>query len=141
MVQTFVYTILQTQSTYRQIIHRKIREHNIDISFEMLHIMRTLAKVGKANQQELANMTYKDKSNLSYLLKNMEKRGYISREEDESDKRNKLVVFTRKGREIYQHIQNLVAEVYQMIEQNTNPKHLEMCVKYMNEFNESISEE
>jgi hypothetical protein len=58
MMQTFVQTILQTQSFYRQIIHRKMREHNIDVTFEMLHILRCLDRVdSKVNQQELANLT------------------------------------------------------------------------------------
>lgn len=74
MLQTFIQTILQTQSYYRQIIHRKIRENNIDVTFEMLHIIRCLDASCKVNQQELANLTYKDKSSLSYLIKNMEKK-------------------------------------------------------------------
>ena len=101
MLQSFVQTILQTQSFYRQIIHRKIREHNIDVTFEMLHILRCLDSAGKVNQQELANLMYKDKSSLSYLIKNMEKRGLIKREEDVNDKRSKLVVLSDKGSELY----------------------------------------
>lgn len=140
MVKDFVQAMLQTQSSYRQAIHRKIREHNIDVTFEMLHLMRCLATEGKINQQELADKMYRDKSSLSYLIKNLEKRGFIRREEDKKDKRNKLVVFTEDGEKLYQLIHRLVNEVYTKIEQEVNISHLNTCIEYMEEFNKSIKE-
>ncbi|GAB6120866.1 MarR family winged helix-turn-helix transcriptional regulator [Dysgonomonas termitidis] len=135
MMQTFVQTILQTQSFYRQIIHRKMREHNIDVTFEMLHILRCLDRVdSKINQQELANLTYKDKSSLSYLIKNMEKRGLVSREEDPSDKRNKLVVLTAKGEKMHAEIREIIEDVYTKLEENVNQGHIQLCIEYMKEF-------
>lgn len=135
MMQTFVQTILQTQSFYRQIIHRKMREHNIDVTFEMLHILRCLDSVdSKVNQQELANLTYKDKSSLSYLIKNMEKRGLVSREEDPSDKRNKLVVLTANGEKMHTEIREIIEDVYTKLEGNVNSRHIQLCIEYMKEF-------
>ncbi len=135
MMQTFVQTILQTQSFYRQIIHRKMREHNIDVTFEMLHILRCLDSVdSKVNQQELANLTYKDKSSLSYLIKNMEKRGLVSREEDPSDKRNKLVVLTANGEKMHTEIREIIEDVYTKLEENVNSRHIQLCIEYMKEF-------
>lgn len=135
MMQTFVQTILQTQSFYRQIIHRKMREHNIDVTFEMLHILRCLDSVdSKVNQQELANLTYKDKSSLSYLIKNMEKRGLVSREEDPSDKRNKLVVLTTNGEKMHTEIREIIEDVYTKLEENVNSRHIQLCIEYMKEF-------
>ncbi len=140
MVKEFIQTILQTQSAYRQIIYRKMREHNIDISFEMLQIMRKLAEVDKTNQQELANKIYKDKSNLSYLIKNMEKRGLITKVEDESDRRNKIVTFTEEGKIVHAQIRKLIDEVYELVETQVNSEHLSSCIEYMNEFNKTIGE-
>jgi len=140
MMQTFVQTILQTQSYYRQIIHRKIREHNINVTFEMLHILRCLDKAGKVNQQELANLTYKDKSSLSYLIKNMEKRGLVKREEDVNDKRSKLVILTNEGKELYVEIKKIVEEVYTDLETKLNLEHIELCIDYMKEFTQTIKE-
>lgn len=140
MLQIFVQTILQTQSYYRQIIHRKIREHNIDVTFEMLHILRCLNSAGKINQQELANLTYKDKSSLSYLIKNMEKRSLIKREEDVNDKRSKLVVLSDKGSELYIEIKKIIEDVYNDLEKNLNLNHIELCIDYMKEFTQTIKE-
>lgn len=140
MVKDLVQAILQTQSSYRQAIHRKIREHNIDVTFEMLHVLRCLATEGEVNQQELAYKTYKDKSSLSYLIKNLEKRGLIKREEDKKDKRNKLVAFTDEGEQLYKQIHQLVEEVYSKIEEKANQEQLGKCIAYLNEFNRTIKE-
>lgn len=140
MLQAFVQTILQTQSYYRQIIHRKIREHNIDVTFEMLHIMRCLDSAEKVNQQELANLTYKDKSSLSYLIKNMEKRGLIKREEDVNDKRSKLVLLSDKGNKLYIEIRKIIEDVYNDLEKKQNLSHIKLCIEYMQEFTQTIKE-
>lgn len=140
MLHSFVQTILQTQSYYRQIIHRKIREHNIDVTFETLHVLRRIYGVGKINQQELANLTYKDKSSLSYLIKNMEKKGLIKREEDPGDKRNKIVLLTEKGDALYLEVKEIIENVYQNLEKDLDRDHVELCIEYMQEFIEIIKE-
>ncbi len=140
MVQKFIQTILQTQSYYRQIIHREIREHNIDVTFEMLHILRCLDGAGNVNQQELANLTFKDKSSLSYLIKNMEKRGLIRREEDVNDKRSKLVLLTQKGNELYKEIKRIIEVVYSQMEECLDLEHIRICIEYMQEFTQTIKE-
>lgn len=140
MLQEFVQTILQTQSFYRQIIHRKIREHNIDVTFEMLHILRCLDGAGRVNQQELANLTFKDKSSLSYLIKNLEKRGLVEREENENDKRSKLVVRTQKGDKLYVEIRQIIEDIYRELEKKQNPGHIQLSIEYMKEFIETAKD-
>lgn len=135
MMQSFVKAMLRAQSLYRQIIQRKMKEHNIDISFEMLHIMKNLRYTDKINQQELANLTDKDKSSLSYLIKNMEKRGFIFRIESKEDKRSKLVLLTEEGKRIHDEIVIIVNDVYEKLEKESNREHMQICIKYMNEFN------
>lgn len=135
MMQSFVKAMLKAQSLYRQIIQRKMKEHNIDISFEMLHIMKNLRYTDKINQQELANLTDKDKSSLSYLIKNMEKRGFIIRIESKEDKRSKLVLLTEEGKRIHDEIVIIVNDVYEKLEKESNREHMQICIKYMNEFN------
>lgn len=135
MMQSFVKAMLRAQSLYRQIIQRKMKKHNIDISFEMLHIMKNLRYTDKINQQELANLTDKDKSSLSYLIKNMEKRGFIIRIESKEDKRSKLVLLTEEGKRIHDEIVIIVNDVYEKLEKESNREHMQICIKYMNEFN------
>lgn len=141
IMQDFVYTLLMIQSSYRQAIYKEIRESGIDLSFEMLHILRRLYKQDRINQQELAALVYKDKSNLSYLLNNMEKRRLIKRVADNEDKRNKLVVLTDEGKAKSELIQKVVDSVYSKIEKNIDVSRMKRCIDYLQELNGLINNE
>lgn len=140
-MQAFVYALLMVQASYRQAIQKKIREQGIDLTFEMIQVLRCLYREDAVNQQELANQTYKDKSSLSYLLNNMEKRSLIARVENTKDKRCKLVVLTDSGRALHQHIKEIVETVNQKVEDIADKSKLEFCVDYMKELSGIISNE
>jgi len=138
-MQNFVYAMLMVQSSYRQAIQKKLRELGVDITFEMLQVIRCLHRKDGINQQELAKLTYKDKSSLSYLLNNMEKRGFISRIEDKNDKRNKLILFTDQGKEIHNQVKTAIDVIYDNVEKNIAHQKLEICVEYMKELSDIIN--
>ncbi|MDB4902539.1 MAG: transcriptional regulator, MarR family [Mucilaginibacter sp.] len=98
----------------RQFIQVKIREHAINITFEMLEVMGCLWKQDGINQQELADFTLRDKSSMTYLLDNLVKRKMVKRVEDENDRRNKLIYLTKEGKDLREQLQPWVAEVYEM---------------------------
>lgn len=127
------------QSSYRQAIQKKLKEFNIDLTFEMLQIMKCLYRKDRVNQQELANQTFKDKSSLSYLLNNMEKRQLVERVEDDVDKRNKLVVLTDEGQALHEQIKLLIETVYSKVEQEIDMQKLQLCTNYMKELSEIVS--
>ena len=96
----------------RQFIQVKIREHNINITFEMLEVMSVLWRKDGINQQELADLTLRDKSSMTYLIDNLTKRGLVKRTEDASDRRNKLIFLTEEGNVLKDQLHPWVAEVY-----------------------------
>jgi DNA-binding MarR family transcriptional regulator len=54
---------------------------------------------GAAAQETLSGMLHVDRSNAGRGLKRLEAEGYVSRRQDETDKRSKLIQITAKGRE------------------------------------------
>lgn len=138
-MQNFVYALLMVQSSYRQAIQKQIREAGIDLTFEMIQVMKCLYRKDGVNQQELANQTHKDKSSLSYLLKNMEKRQLIIRTESAIDKRSKLITLTPEGQALHIQIKTLVGTVYQKVEDVADKTKLQFCTDYMKELSGIIS--
>ncbi len=138
MIRELVQAILRSQFAYRQVILRKIREQNIDVSFEMLMILRVLYNHGGMNQQELANKTFKEKSSLSHLIKNMETRSLVKRAEYPGDKRNKMVLMTETGENLYTRINNALNDAYDEMSNSTNVAHIQVCIEYLNEFKENV---
>ena len=75
-------------------------EKGIDISPEQLTVLSLLWKKDRVTQQELCNITFKDKPNMTRLIDSLEKKGLAKRITDENDKRNNLILLTPKGKAI-----------------------------------------
>ncbi|MBO6255424.1 MAG: MarR family transcriptional regulator, partial [Bacteroidaceae bacterium] len=75
-------------------------EKGIDISPEQLTVLSLLWKKDRVTQQELCNITFKDKPNMTRLIDSLEKKGLAKRITDENDKRNNLILLTPEGKAI-----------------------------------------
>jgi len=96
----------------RRNIQLRIREQGIDLTFEMLEILSCLWKKDGVNQQELADLTLRDKSGITYLIDNLVKRQIVTRVEDEKDRRNRLVYLTEKGLVLKEQLKSWGADLY-----------------------------
>jgi DNA-binding MarR family transcriptional regulator len=106
-------SMLELRNYVRQYIQEKIKEHNINLTFEMLEVMGALWKKDGVNQQEIADLTLRDKSSMTYLLDNLIKRKLVQRVEDKIDRRNKLIFLTTEGLKLKELLNPWVAEVYE----------------------------
>lgn len=76
------------------------KEEGIDISPEQLTVLSLLWKKDRVTQQELCNITFKDKPNMTRLIDSLEEKGLAKRTTDQNDKRNNLIVLTPEGKAI-----------------------------------------
>jgi DNA-binding MarR family transcriptional regulator len=126
-------TMLELRTYTRQRIQIKIKEHGINITFEMLEVMGCLWKKDGINQQEIADLTLRDKSSMTYLLDNLVKRKLVKRVEDDDDRRNKLIYLTREGKELRGQLHPWVAEVYGMASEGVDIDSLQNSLRVLNE--------
>ncbi len=66
---------------------------------------------GEATQERLSDQLLLDRSNAGRALKRLERDGYVERQQDEADKRAKLVRMTDKGHEAVSRIAALRVEM------------------------------
>ena len=78
----------------------------------MLQVLSCLWNEQGITQQVLAERTAKDKACLTNLMLNLEKKGYVCRKEDASDRRNKLVYLTPEGERFREQIRPVLDQVY-----------------------------
>lgn len=116
----------------RQQIQLKIKEHAINITFEMLEVMGCLWRKDGINQQEIADLTLRDKSSMTYLLDNLVKRKLVKRVEDENDRRNKLIYLTDEGNKLREQLNPWVAEVYEMASEGVDIDNLQNGIMLVN---------
>ena|ERR1700733_2801900 len=115
----------------RQHIQEKIKENNLDITFEMLEVMSCLWRKDGINQQEIADFTLRDKSSMTYLLDNLAKRRLVTRVEDEHDRRNKLIYLTPEGQQLKEQLYPWAIEVYAVASEDARTSELEQAVSLL----------
>lgn len=135
-VRSLILQMLQTQFLFRQAVQRKLKACGQEMTFEMLQIMVRVWKEEGVNQQTLACRTSKDKVSLTYLINNLEKRGWVMRCEDPKDKRNKLIYSTEAGKLLETQIMPVVESVYVTTKQQTDEQHIMQCITYLAELDE-----
>ncbi len=107
--------LLGTRMAFRQTIQRVLKRNHIEMTFEMLQVMHNLWITEGVSQQYLARKTAKDKACLTNLINNLEKKNWVMRREDPTDKRNRLVFLTDEGRELCQLVRPLLDGIYAQI--------------------------
>ena len=110
----FADTLTLTASAFRAYIRQKFKECSLDITSEMMLVMRYLWARDNVNQQEIANAVNKDKASLTSMLDNLVQRGLVERRADSQDRRNKRIVLTAKGQALEQQIVPLIHEMYEV---------------------------
>ena len=96
----------------RMAMQRTLKRNEAGITFEMLQVLSCLWNEQGITQQVLAERTAKDKACLTNLMLNLEKKGYVCRKEDASDRRNKLVYLTPEGERFREQIRPVLDQVY-----------------------------
>ncbi len=77
---------------------RRIRELGIDATPEQWFILNKLHSRDGQMQSELADDIFADRPNITRIVDNMERQGWVKRRSDDADGRRKLVFLTKAGR-------------------------------------------
>lgn len=121
-------------------LRNKIKSSNLDLTFEMLQVLKFLWNKQNANQQEIANMTLKDKASLTYLIDNLTKRGLVIRTEDKEDRRNKLISLTPEGLALKEVIEPWLDEMYSRAAKEISPELLKSGTELFTKINDNLEE-
>lgn len=90
--------------------------HHIDITKEQMIVLKKLQEQDGINQNELASLTYRDKSSLARLLSKMESKKYIVRVHGKEDKRNKEVFITMQGMQAFDRTRPVIQGIIDIME-------------------------
>ena len=99
----------------RQYFHKRIADINIDITYEMVKVLILLSENKYMNQQQIANLTFKNKASLTSLINNMEQRNLVVRNKDNADRRNKIITLTPKGKDLCQKVEPVLNEMFTLL--------------------------
>lgn len=132
--------IISTRMAFRQSIQRALKRNNVEMTFEMLQIMIRLSRVEGVSQQFLAMNTAKDKACMTNLINNLEKKGWVYRKENLSDKRNRLIFLTEEGRKVSEKISPIVNDIYTRVAEKMTTQQIQTVLKYLSKLNNILDE-
>jgi DNA-binding MarR family transcriptional regulator len=125
----------------RRYIQKKIKEHGINLTYEMLEVMGCLWRKDGLNQQEIADRTLRDKSSMTYLLDNLIKRKLVKRSTDKNDRRNKLIFLTKEGLALKDILYPWVADVYGLASEEIASEDLQNGVSLISRMMSNLKKE
>lgn len=137
--EKFARTIVRVNLAFRQFLQMKLKDNNMDLTFEMLQVLGCLWTEDGVNQQELADQTVKDKASMTYLIDNISRRGLVTRQEDPADRRNKLVHLTKAGKELQKTVEPWVEEMYRFAGDGLSIDALKSTIEQLERIRDNIS--
>jgi DNA-binding MarR family transcriptional regulator len=137
-VAEFCHSIFELRYKLRKLFQLKLKEAGISISFEILEIMKVVQTQGSANQQEIADILFKDKSSITYLVDNMVKADLAYRKEDEADRRNKLIVLTDKARKLQDQLSPMAVECFLTLAEGVTDQEIKQGIEMLARMNNSL---
>ncbi|MEP3209257.1 MAG: MarR family transcriptional regulator [Maribacter sp.] len=99
-------------------MHEALQSAGLDLTKEQMVVLKKLHQKDGLNQNELAFLTYRDKSSLARLLSKMERKKYIIRKQSTDDKRVNQVFLTKTGRATYLKTRPVIKKLINKMEQN-----------------------
>jgi len=131
--------MLTVNTAYRQFLQCTLKAHKMGLTFEMLQVMGCLWKKDGVNQQEITNITVKDKASMTYLIDNLTKRNLVKRQEDPNDRRNKLILLTEQGKQLKSKIQPFIDEMYQVAGKSIEIALLNDCMEVLSKVENNLN--
>ena len=124
----------------RQHFMKKMKEHKIDVTIEMLEVLYVLWKKDNINQQVIVSETNRNKSSLTSLIDNLTSRGLVQRNSDPTDRRNNLIALTKEGEKYQEKLMPIMAEVYQSLQSDISSQELETAIAVLQKVNQKMVE-
>ncbi|HMQ53132.1 MAG TPA: MarR family transcriptional regulator [Anaerolineae bacterium] len=105
------FVINRTAQRLKLELQHAFKAQGYDITPEQWAVLSRLWEQEGLNQVELAERTFKDKPNVTRMLDVLERRGFVIRQKDDTDRRAYRVFLTEPGRQLQAKLVPLAVEV------------------------------
>lgn len=82
------------------LLRRDLQKKQGDVTPEQLHLMSRIRERGGINQKQLGELTFKDRPNITRIVRLLKKKGFIETRPDEGNKKANLLFLTEAGKDI-----------------------------------------
>lgn len=104
-------------------------------------IIKMIDEKKGTKQKELVNVTKREKATITKALQRLEKRDFIKRINEDTDKRSTTIFLTAKGIKLKKSINNLKSEQMSWIENVLSEEDLDNFLKILNKIKSGMEED
>jgi len=97
MKDTLLFQMHRIHTVMFRVANKIIHEESVPAKMEQLPVLICIYNCEKLSQQEVADITHRDKSSVQRTVVALEKKGLIRIEQDEKDKRKNILKTTEAG--------------------------------------------
>jgi MarR family 2-MHQ and catechol resistance regulon transcriptional repressor len=129
-LNTFIKLMRATES-----INNRLNKHlaEVDLTVSQFGTLEALYHLGPLNQRAIAEKLLKSGGNITMVIDNLEKSGYVTRKKDPQDRRAVLIHLTEKGDEFIndffpKHLDKIIKE-FSVLTDSEKKQLAAMCKK------------
>lgn len=104
------FVIEVTEQLMKRELRKSFKEHRLDLTPYQWIVLYRLTQSDGLNQAEIAELTTRDRPNITRIIDVMERRGLIERRSSLSDRRVNRVFLTDEGRTLFARLPAIVAD-------------------------------
>lgn len=99
-----------SMKSYRQAIQKDLVKFGIDITFDQWQLVGIIKDNRELRQTEIAAKARKDTASVTRIIELLQKKGYLTREVDQTNRRRTVLNITEYGDKVYQKAGEVVTD-------------------------------
>lgn len=125
------YSVIKGEVFIKRKILSEFLKKGYDITFEQWTVLNVLYVEPGLIQSEIANKTYKDKTNITRILDVLSKKGYVVRKSHGKDRRSSCIYLTDAGRKMFNDLIPCVESMNEQFRKGISDEELEILKSIM----------
>ena len=123
----------------KQFIAAKLRQENVPLTPEQFLLIDLLWNQGSMSQQQLADQMHKDKNSVTKLVDAIERKGFVYRQQNASDRRSNTLVLTEKALELRDHAKQKGISILDEMLEGISEAELKSFLSTLNKLNVNMT--
>ena len=123
----------------KQFIAAKLRQENVPLTPEQFLLIDLLWNQGSMSQQQLADQMQKDKNSVTKLVDAIERKGFVMRQQNASDRRSNTLVLTEKALELRDHAKQKGISILDEMLEDISETELRAFISTLNKLNVNMT--
>lgn len=130
--ESILYQIVKTGRKLVHRINRRFTQTGSDLTTHQAAMLQFISiKQGEVIQNELAELTDKDKSGVLRMLDILERKGYVTRNADPNDRRKNVIEITDKANAVIKILNQLEQEEIENVVKGISAEDMATCRKVL----------